>query len=109
MPPCNYQKREIINPDRICELKCCSTPFMATRQDQRFHSHKCAEKQWRIDHPRKTHYIHSSFKNNEICCAKDVKRDNPEKLAKYLESNPFYAADFLRGKSVDQYVKSIFS
>jgi hypothetical protein len=106
MNPNTYQKKEIIKPNRICALKECSKPFVASRQDQIFHSHKCAEKQWRLKHPRKTHYKQSTFKSQEICSARDVRRDTPERLTKYLtEICPGYLD---KGKSVAEFVGSVF-
>ena len=100
-----YIKKPIIEPNRICALKECSKPFIARRQDQVYCKHSCGEKAWRIKHPRKTHYKHSSYESKEICSARDVRRDTPERLTRYLQANPFYLPE---DKTIKQFVSEVF-
>jgi len=109
MPNSNtYIKKPIIKPNRICKLKECSTPFRASRQDQRFHTTKCAQKQWRIKHPRKRFHKKPSWKCDSIYTgAKNPRRDTPEHWLKYMKENPIYAAMVTRGIPVNDFCKTI--
>jgi len=107
MPSNAYKKKEIINPERFCALESCKQPFTASRESQIFHCHKCAEKQWHLDHPRIYFHSSPSWRAERSKPAKNPHRDTLQSWTKYMVKNPGYAAMVLRGQSMESVSKSI--
>lgn len=102
-----YQKKEVINPERFCALESCKQPFTANRQEKVFHSHKCAEKQWHLDHPRIYFHGSPSWKAERSKPAKNPHRDTVERWMKYMVKNPIYSEMVLRGRSIEYVSRSM--
>lgn len=106
MPGNNYQKKPIINPERLCALKECNKPFTASRQDQIFHIHQCGEKDWRLKHKR-VRILKKSTGTTKGTPTEAQRRDTPERWMAYMEKNLGYAAMVTRGQSLADVQKSM--
>ena len=104
--PNTYKKKAIINPERICALKECSKPYNARRQDQKFCSHACGERDWRLKHKR-VRILKRSSGTTFGTPAEGQRRGTLESWSRYLINNPGYAEGLLRGRTMDKVSSSM--
>ena len=96
-----YKKKEIINPNRICALVSCKQPYNARRQDQKFCSHACGERDWRLAHKR-VRILKKSSGTTLGTPAEGQRRDTLQTWTRYMRLNPEYAAMVTRGRPLEK-------